>query len=167
MSRGEAYSFVRLGRSLERADMATRIIDVGSGNLLPETDMAKKQPVANEPYENTLWMNILRSLTAYQMYRQHVRHRVNGEDVVRFLLQDNDFPRSATHALTTITKVLVHLPKNTKAVRQVNKTLRIMKKGNINKLLDSGLYQYLDDLQIEIATIHGCIADTWFLPNIR
>jgi len=165
MSRGEAYSFVRLGRSLERADMATRIIDVGSGNLLPEIGTAKKQPVANEPYENTLWMNILRSLTAYQMYRQHVRHRVNGEDVVRFLLQDNDFPRSATHALTTITKVLVHLPKNSKATRQVNKTLRITKKGNINKLLDAGLYQYLDDLQIEIATIHGCIADTWFLPN--
>lgn len=27
MSRGEAYSFVRLGRSLERADMTTRIVD--------------------------------------------------------------------------------------------------------------------------------------------
>tara|TARA_B110000858_G_scaffold198436_1_gene264971 strand:+ start:18072 stop:19016 length:945 start_codon:yes stop_codon:yes gene_type:complete len=164
MSRGIAYSFVRLGRSLERADMATRIIDVGSGNLLPDLGTGVKQVESNEPYENTLWMNILRSLTAYQMYRQHVKHRVNGEDVVRFLLQDDDFPRAATHALTTITKVLKRLPKNSKTTTQVNKTLRMIEKGNISKLLDAGLFQYLDDLQVEIASIHASIASTWFLP---
>ena len=165
MSRGEAYSFVRLGRSLERADMATRIIDVGSGNLLPDLSASDKPSEANEPYENTLWMNILRSLTAYQMYRQHVKHRVNAEDVVRFLLQDEDFPRAATHVLTTITKVLKHLPNNAKTAKQVEKTLRIVQRGNISKLLDAGLFLYLDDLQIEIAKIHSNIADTWFLPH--
>jgi uncharacterized alpha-E superfamily protein len=165
MSRGAAYSFVRLGRSLERADMATRIVDVGSGNLLPDIGRGAKQAKSNEPYENTLWMSILRSLTAYQMYRQHVKHRVNGEDVVRFLLQDDDFPRAATHALTTITKVLKHLPKNGKSTAQVNKTLRMIEKGNISKLLDAGLFQYLDDLQVEIAKTHTSIADTWFLPH--
>ena len=165
MSRGAAYSFVRLGRSLERADMATRIIDVGSGNLLTKIGVGENPAESNEPYENTLWMNILRSLTAYQMYRQHVKHRVNGEDVVRFLLQDDDFPRAATHVLTTITKVLKHLPNNTKAAKQVDKTLRIIGKGNIGKLLDAGLFQYLDDLQVEIAKIHTSIADTWFLPH--
>lgn len=165
MSRGAAYSFVRLGRSLERADMATRLIDVGSGNLLPDIGSGAKQAESNEPYENTLWMNILRSLTAYQMYRQHVKHRVNGEDVVRFLLQDDDFPRAATHALTTISKVLKHLPKNSKSTAQVNKTLQIIEKGNISQLLDKGLFEYLDYLQVEIASIHTSIADTWFLPH--
>jgi uncharacterized alpha-E superfamily protein len=165
MSRGAAYSFVRLGRSLERADMATRIVDVGSGNLLPDIGSGAKQEEANEPYENTLWMSILRSLTAYQMYRQHVKHRVNGEDVVRFLLQDDDFPRAATHALTTITKVLKHLPKNSKSTTQVNKTLRMIEEGDISKLLNAGLFKYLDDLQVEIAKIHSSIADTWFLPH--
>ena len=165
MSRGAAYSFVRLGRSLERADMATRIIDVGSGNLLTKIGVGANPAESNESYENTLWMNILRSLTAYQMYRQHVKHRVNGEDVVRFLLQDDDFPRAATHVLTTITKVLKHLPNNTKAAKQVDKTLRIIGRGNIGKLLDAGLFQYLDDLQVEIAKIHTSIADTWFLPH--
>ena len=165
MSRGAAYSFVRLGRSLERADMATRIVDVGSGNLLTDIGVGAKPAESNEPYENTLWMNILRSLTAYQMYRQHVKHRVNGEDVVRFLLQDDDFPRAATHVLTTITKVLKHLPKNSKATMQVNKTLRMIETGNISKLLDAGLFHYLDDLQVEIAKIHTSIASTWFLPH--
>ncbi|MDE0286407.1 MAG: alpha-E domain-containing protein, partial [Gammaproteobacteria bacterium] len=38
MSHGSAYSFVRIGRNLERADMSTRIIDVGCVNLLPAGD---------------------------------------------------------------------------------------------------------------------------------
>ncbi len=164
MSRGAAYSFVRLGRSLERADMATRIIDAGSGNLLPDLSPGTALPESKEPYENTLWMNILRSLTAYQMYRQHVKHRVNGEDVVKFLLQDDDFPRAATHALTTIIHVLKKLPKNTKVSRQVQTTLDLIQKADINKLLNKGLFKYLDDLQVEIASIHHSIVVTWFLP---
>ena len=62
MSRDAAYSFVRLGRSLERADMTTRIVDVGSSNLLPELEAEKADAVVREPYENILWMNVLLSL---------------------------------------------------------------------------------------------------------
>ena len=35
MSHNEAYSFIQLGRKLERADMTSRLVDVGSINLLP------------------------------------------------------------------------------------------------------------------------------------
>ena len=169
MGRGEAYCFIRLGRSLERADMTTRIVDVGSGNLLPalgrvdsNEDVAAD---AHEPYASTLWMNILRSLSAYQMYRQHVKHRVNAVDVVAYLLQDEEFPRATTHALITLTHVLKKLPNNTKVAKQVDKTLRFVQKGRIDLLLDDGLLKYIDDLQMEIASIHQKIADTWFLPN--
>lgn len=165
MSRGDAYSFVRLGRSLERADMTTRIVDVGSGNLLPVQGNNEAQLEVNEPYENTLWMNILRSQSAYQMYRQNVKHRVNAEDVVKFLLQDEDFPRAVTHVLITLTKVLGKLPNSEKVSRQVEKTLRIVRKGKIEQLLNEGLFLYIDELQLEIASIHQKVTSTWFLPN--
>lgn len=169
MSRGDAYCFIRLGRSLERADMTTRIVDVGSGNLLPALgqadDAAETQADTDEPYANTLWMNILRSLSAYQMYRQNVKHRVNAEDVVAFLLQDEEFPRSTTHGLITLTHVLRKLPNTVKVAKQVDKTLRFVQKGKMNQLLEHGLLQFIDDLQLEIASIHQKIADTWFLPN--
>ncbi|PCJ27944.1 MAG: hypothetical protein COA96_01920 [SAR86 cluster bacterium] len=166
MSRGAAYSFVRLGRSLERADMTTRIVDVGSGNLLPALNKNESSSGGNNaPYENTLWMNILRSQSGYQMYRQNVRNRVNGEDVVRFLLQNEEFPRAVTHALITLTKVLGKLPNNASVSKQVEKTLNIVRKGKIDKLLDNGLLEYIDKLQLEIGQIHNKIANTWFLPN--
>ena len=164
MSRDEAYSFVRLGRGLERADMTTRIVDVGSGNMLPSLSSTEAQPVRVEPYENILWMNILRSQSAYQMYRQQVRNRISAVDVVKFLLQNNEFPRATVHNLTTLSKVLARLPNNTGVARQVNKTRQMVQRANVNRLLKRGLLRYIDNLQIEMAAIHQKIAQTWFLP---
>ncbi|MFU8832311.1 MAG: alpha-E domain-containing protein, partial [Wenzhouxiangella sp.] len=61
MSQDDAYSFILIGRYLERADMTTRIIDVRSASLLPELSGELT------PFENIQWMSVLKSLTAYQM----------------------------------------------------------------------------------------------------
>lgn len=165
MSRDDTYNFIRLGRNLERADMSTRIVDVGSGNLLPALTNKDLDIPSKEPYENILWMNILRSLSAYQMYRQHVKSVVNAEDVVIFLLQDSQFPRAVTHCLSQLNHVLADLPNHSRVSAQVSKTLRLLKRGKIQELLEDGLLQYIDDLQVEIGAIHQKIADAWFLPN--
>lgn len=101
------YDFLRLGRSLERADMTTRILDVRSANLIPQ------QGDDLNPFENIQWMSVLNSLTAYQMYRQQVRLRVRGPDVLRFLLKDPLFPRSIYHCLLAMEECLAGLPGNT------------------------------------------------------
>jgi uncharacterized alpha-E superfamily protein len=134
MSRDEAYSFVRLGRSLERADMTTRIVDVDSQKLMPELEVEDAEPEAREPYENILWMNVLRSSSAYQMYRQHVRERINGEDVVRFLLQNEQLPRSAAHNLT-MTKVLRNLPNSNKVNLAGEQDAKLVRDADVNRLL--------------------------------
>ena len=164
MSRDDAYSFFRLGRALERADMTTRIVDVGSSDLLEPLSQQGAED-GDRTYENILWMNVLRSQSAYQMYRQHVRERVRGEDVVRFLLQNDEFPRATAHNLTTLTKVLEKLPNNGKVKWQVDKTRRLVRDGDIAGLLEKGLLKFIDELQKELAEIHFKIADTWFLPN--
>ncbi len=164
MSRTVAYSFVRLGRSLERADMTTRIVDAGSRNLIPAISESGDED-GGGPFENILWMNILRSQSAYQMYRQHVKHRIRGEDVVIFLLKDRQFPRSTTHNLETMSKVLVNLPNATRARSQVDKVHGLLQRAKIAKLLEQGLPEFIDRVQVELGKIHGTIADTWFLPN--
>ncbi len=165
MSRDSAYSFVRMGRGLERADMTTRIVDVGSSKLLPELEVEAADAGSREPYENILWMNVLRSQSAYQMYRQHVRERVKAEEVVRFLLQNEEFPRATAHNLTTVTKVLHKLPHSSKVKWQTDKVRRLVRDADIDRLLRRGLLRYLDNVQKEIAKVHFKIADTWFLPN--
>ncbi|WP_019624529.1 alpha-E domain-containing protein [Thioalkalivibrio thiocyanoxidans] len=158
MSHDAAYDFIRLGRNLERADMGTRQVDVGALKLL------KKNNDDPEPYEGLLWTSILRSESGFQMYRQHVKRRINGVDVVRFLLQDKAFPRSVTHALTQVQDALESLPNNEVPLRLVIQARRHAMNASVDELLaEDGLHDFVDRLQQDIADIHGANAETWFL----
>ena len=165
MSRDASYTFVRMGRALERADMVTRIVDVGARKLFSHPGKGAVTPRFPEPYEGILWMNVLRSQSAYQMYRQHVRRRVNGEDVVRFLLQDEEFPRAAIHNLTTISKILSKLPNNAEVDDLVDEARRHVMQSQVADLLEDGLTEYIDEIQIKFAAIHDAVTRTWFSPG--
>ncbi|MFO8153638.1 alpha-E domain-containing protein [Thioalkalivibrio sp.] len=158
MSHDPAYDFIRLGRNLERADMTSRQIDAGALRLLkrPEGDAAG-------PYEGLLWTGILRSQSGFQMYRQHVKRRINGVDVVRFLLQDIPFPRAVAHSLDYVRGAIERLPRNEVPLRLALQARRHVLKAEVDQLIDDDrLHDFIDALQQEIAGLHGAIVDTWF-----
>lgn len=160
MSHDNAYHFISLARILERADMTTRIVDVGSVNLITSFNADQVKP-----YTNLLWMNVLFSLGAYQSYRQHVRNRVKGEDVVTYLLKDENFPRSVTYCLGRANDYVQQLPQNKKVARLVAGAQRMIKQGDIRELLANGLLEFIDDLQLSIASVHDQVSATWFLTD--
>lgn len=161
MSMDTAYHFIELGRRLERADMTTRIVDVGCLNLTnPEIQ-------SNPEYNDILWMNVLRSLAGYQMYRQHVQDRVNGEDVVDFLLKNRKFPRAVAHCLEMADKSCQALPRNESTLRQISQARRHIDQNNvINLLNDSQLHEFIDEVQLDLGRIHNEVNSTWFAHDI-
>ncbi|SFI15360.1 alpha-E domain-containing protein [Modicisalibacter xianhensis] len=150
--------FIELGRNLERADMTTRIIDVRSGNLLP------KDPEELRPFENLQWMSVLKSLTGYQMYRQQVRLRVRGPDVLRFLLQDRHFPRAVARSLESLSWELQSLPRHDRALAAVALVRAEVLEADVQSLARSpdDLHAFIDELQIGFNNIHDAIATTYF-----
>jgi uncharacterized alpha-E superfamily protein len=156
MSNGPAYQFVRVGRNLERADMTTRMIDVGSATLIaPGVEL--------ERLENRLWTYVLRSLSAHQMYRQYMRRRVQPETVLAFLLQDVDFPRSVAHALGEIGACFnKQLPRNEEPLRAVLRLQRLVAEASVDVLHAAGLHEFIDQLQLEFGELHHQISTTWF-----
>ncbi len=159
MSHGDAYQFARIGRSLERADMTSRIVDVGSTTLIAPGEELER-------LENRLWMNVLRSLSAYQMYRQHVRRRIRGPDTVEFLLRDQQFPRSIAHTMQTIRQSLGSLPRNETPLRAVARLQRRVSKMDIDALFGNGLHLYMDELQAEFTELDQQIVSAWFSPRL-
>lgn len=157
MSHGFGYQFVRLGRNLERADMTTRLLDVGSATLIAESDERTR-------LENRLWINILRSLSAHQMYRLNVRRRVKRENVVDFLLRDLHFPRAVAHTLAEVQACLEQLPKNDMPLRSITRVRRHVAETESHKLVGEALHRFIDELQLDLAETHGMISKTWFLP---
>ncbi|TVP77317.1 alpha-E domain-containing protein [Thioalkalivibrio sp.] len=157
MSHDPSYDFIRLGRNLERADMTSRQIDVGAIRFL------KKTSDDPSPYDGLLWTSILRSQSGFQMYRQHVKRRINGADVVRFLLQDIPFPRAVAHALRYVQEALERLPRNEVPLRLVMQARRHALGADVDQLIsEDRLHDFLDSLQQDIAEIHDAIVDTWF-----
>ena len=157
MSNNDAYNFIKIGRNLERADMSTRILDVGCLNLVSD-----RRPEIIE-YEHILWMNVLRSLTGLQMYRQHVRHRVNGEDVAEFIMNDLFFPRSVAHCLGQVQGCFETLPNSRPPLGALDQALRKLSARDIrDELQTGGLHQYIDELQAELGKVNNAIIAAWF-----
>jgi uncharacterized alpha-E superfamily protein len=157
MSADNAYNFIKIGRNLERADMTTRIVDAGCLHLLnpDEPDIIE--------YDSILWMNVLQSLTAYQMYRQHVQDRVNGEDVVDFLIKNARFPRAVAHCTGEVNACCEQLPNSDAALRAISHVQRTINNSDVIALLNEGeLHDFIDELQLDLASIHEQLALTWF-----
>ncbi|MDH4382709.1 MAG: alpha-E domain-containing protein [Gammaproteobacteria bacterium] len=157
MSRREPFQFILLGATLERADMTSRIVDVGAASAKQSRGSGTVAA-----HENIRWMNVLLSLSAYQMYRQQVRERVNGPDVVRFLLHDNSFPHAIAWCVDELEHALASLPHNRLALQANRRVLQHLMRANPAALLANGLHEYLDELQVELAKLHDQVVNTWF-----
>lgn len=157
MSHNEGFQLLRIGTNLEQADMTTRIIDVRSSSLIHT-----RASEALAPFQNIQWMSVLRSLNGYQMYRRHVRTRVSGANVLRFLLQNREFPRSVTFCLNMIASTLPHLPEHRAIARALDRTRGLAHDANLDKLVESGLHELMDEIQIGLARLHDAVSDAYF-----
>jgi len=158
MNADSAYQFIRLGRNLERADMTTRIIDVGSAELLGPGEETL-------PYQNVLWISVLQSLSAYQMYRLGVQANVQPEDVLEFLFRNNEFPRSLGHSLQQIERSMKQLPHNDEPLKVVRSVQRKLRRTNCGDLRGEELHEFIDQLQLSLDKINQAIFNAWFNPE--
>ncbi|MDJ0806658.1 MAG: alpha-E domain-containing protein [Gammaproteobacteria bacterium] len=156
MNHDTAYHFLNMGRKLERADMTTRIINVKSENPIAEdaTDLA--------PYQDTLWMSMLESLGAYQMYRQSMQVRINRIDVLTFLFRRTEFPRSFTFCIENIAYNLSCLPNNTEPLTIIRHIERVVQEASMAEMDNGVLHAFIDQLQICLGYLHGSITETYF-----
>jgi len=155
MSHDDAYSFLRIGRHVERADMTTRVLDVRAGALAEAGDDLR-------PYTDLTWMSVLKSLAAYQMYRRKVQSRVTGPEALRFLLQDPQFPRSVEYCLVGISRLLLELPRHEAAMATCAAAEALVADAKVKALAWDGLHEYVDELQLMLDTLHGNLSETYF-----
>lgn len=169
MSRDAAYHFLRAGRYLERADMTSRIVDVGTANVFPWGTGGRQEGAASresDPYESILWMNVLRSLNALQMYRRAVPERMCAEEVTAYLLQDENFPRAVSNCLQALASCLRHLPHNEAALATVTAAMDHVRQADLTQLLkEDGVHDFIDEMQIEFNALHAVINASWFEPQ--
>jgi uncharacterized alpha-E superfamily protein len=160
MPRDEAWDMVQLGQNLERADMTTRNLDAGVAAILQveDDDFAVNS-------RQIIWGNVLRSLNADQPYRRTTRSSVKGDLVVRYLLADEDFPRSLLYCVTQMTDVASGLPKSKAVVTFLRQLQEEIPACAEPEELGEVFRDMLNTLQLTMAEAHTLIGKTWFLSD--
>jgi uncharacterized alpha-E superfamily protein len=156
MSRTDAYTFMLLGRNIERADMTSRIVDVRSAQILP----AETSDLG--PFQAIQWMSVLRSLSGQHMYRQTRRARVSRVESVDFALRDALFPRSCLFCLRQVELALRTLPRSSGVLDTLAGAHRFLTQASFGDLDQQGLHQLIDHLQVYLIGVHASIAQAYF-----
>lgn len=165
MTRGEAWHFANLGRMLERADKTSRILDVKYFLLLPKVEDV------GTPFDDIQWGAVLRSASAFEMFRQ-AHSRVTPEAIVRFLLLDSGFPRSVRFCLNDA-RLSLHAISGrpldqveTEAERKMGQLCSDLTYQRVEDIISAGLHQFLDDLQNRMNLVGTGVYNTFLEPKL-
>lgn len=161
MSHNEAWNFIRLGRMLERADKTSRMIDVKYFLLLPKVEDV------GTSIDDVQWSAVLRSVSAFEMYRKRFG-RIQPDRIAEFLLLDGEFPRSVRHCLVE-SGVALHAVTGTPlggfsnpAEQHLGQLRAELNYASVADIIAGGLHEFLDALQTKLNLIDECVYSTFF-----
>jgi uncharacterized alpha-E superfamily protein len=160
MTHGEPWHFFHMGRMLERGDKTSRILDVKYFILLRSV-----QDIGT-PFDDIQWAAVLRSASAFEMYRK--RHgRISPRGVVEFLLLDREFPRAINFSLTAARNSL-HAISGTPLgtfryppEKWLGQLCSDLSYASVDEIVNAGLHEYLDELQTKVNQIGAGVYETF------
>jgi uncharacterized alpha-E superfamily protein len=157
----EGWQFLKIGWSLERAEMTARLVDVQYQNLLETT------PVVSV-VDNHQWMAVLKSVGAYEAYRRQNHSLIEPERVAEMLILHAQHPRSIRFSVTEVQSGLRAISGTgagsyaNEAERLTGKVLESLRYDKISDIFERGLHLYLSGLLKVFRSIGEDIARTYF-----
>ncbi len=164
MAHNEGWHFGALGRLLERADKTARILDVKYYILLPS---AKD---VGSSLDQLQWIALLKSASAYEMYRKR-QHRISPRYVTKFLILDQEFPRSIQFCLLQAESSLHQITGTPigswthSSERTLGRLRAELDYTTLDEIFEMGLHEFLDKLQIQLNQVgHHIFEDFMAIP---
>ncbi|MCW9040730.1 MAG: alpha-E domain-containing protein, partial [Rhodospirillales bacterium] len=144
----QAWLFYWIGKMIERADQATRLLDVGYAR-------AERVGAMEEEHKEHLshWNALLRSVGGYHAFRRTHSVRLISHEVVAFILKDKAFPRSVLacvnhaheHMLALVDQHDVETAKPALGILSDIQS-RLMA-ADSPTIIEQGLHDYADNIQ--------------------
>jgi uncharacterized alpha-E superfamily protein len=161
MSHGEGWQYIQIGRYVERAEAMASLTGTHFKRMGQATDEAV------ESAEYFAWVGLLRGCGAFEAYCKAYTAEIVPMRAAEFLLLNSDFPHSvrfsvdrvnaALHVLGDLTERKAKLP-----VRIAGRLRAQLSFSQIEEILASGAYAYLENVRAECGAIHSAIHQIYF-----
>lgn len=160
MNRDEAYEMWRLGQSIERADMTTRVVGVRAAALLGSARTAAQDDDRSVAglHDDVQWMGLLRSVSALQMYQRVHQGPVDGQGAVTFLLYARSFPRSVASCADRIRQALERLPQPEVTLPAVDRLDAVLDSDPLTTDDGASLDASMERVQVALAAVNDAVA---------
>ena len=168
MLKDEAFYFTRLGTFLERADNTARIIDVkfhGIGQSEPRNG-ANGEAAAETQLDYYFWAAILRSVSAFEVYRKVYRDVIAPSRVAELLVLRDDMPRSLIACMNEVCLNLekVRNSRSRETERRAGLLRAELQHGRIEDILQMGLHTFLTAFLERVNDLGGRISQDFLVP---
>ncbi|MDZ7892737.1 MAG: alpha-E domain-containing protein [Rhodoferax sp.] len=160
----ESLHFMRLGTFLERADNTARLVDVKFHAV--ESDFFGAASEKDQEYDFYHWSAILRSVSAFEIYRKVYRDVIKPERVAELLILKPDMPRSLHASLNEVVGNLALAASNpdSETLRRAGKLRSELQYGRIDEILATGLHAYLTQFLDRVNDLGAHISREFLVP---
>ena len=154
MQRNIDYQFLGLGRFIERTDMLIRI--------LQSQTLRSKQHKKGYEYLTLEWINILKSISAFQAYRQHSKKDISILDIIEFFLKTKIFPRSINWNLNQIERAIFRISKKNDLKKNIKEIQRDVNKFKVKSNDLDNFLLFLEKIQKKIVNLDNLVQKKYF-----
>jgi len=88
--------------------------------------------------------------------------RIRRQDVLRFLLQSEIFPRAIAHCIREVQSCVQQLHNQDKVMLVIMRIKRQIEGDDVTQLQQADLQHYIDNLQIGFAQLHDELVKAYF-----
>jgi len=158
----EGWWFSQAGCFIERADKTSRILDVRY-HTLP----ARGLPKSVNQTEALEWSAILRSCSAWDVFKSTYGAEVHPRNVADLLVLNENFPRSVRFCVEQLNEALRHISGvserrfSNNAEKLCGRLVAELQFCTIEEVFDAGLHDYLDQIQIKLNDIGNALFDAY------
>ena len=160
MFHDDAFQFARLGTFLERADNTARLLDVKYHALMPTGEDVHN---ATDYYR---WGSLLRSVSAFETYRQVYRDVITPHKVAELLMLNDAMPRSLHACLDEIVDILgqVANSRSCETTRKAGALHASLHYGSMDDIFAVGLHESLEKFLACINKLGDRISNDFLMP---
>ena len=164
MLQDEAFHFDRMGTFLERADNTARLLDVKFHAV--ESDFFGTASEMDQEYDFYHWSAILRSVSAFEVYRKVYRDVIKPELVAELLILRPDMPRSLAASMNELVSnlLLVTNSHSAETERIAGKLRADLQYARIDEILATGLHAFLTQFLDRVNNLGWRISRDFLMP---